>query len=586
MLHIFSSADHNVYNHNRNLNALNTSSGHGCEGMSCGSVYIPVDSWIYPAMNRLYGLGYADAMFLSMRPYTRQSLTHIIESTQIQIANGDNDEAKEILVKIQAYLRHESSSERDSRDYVYGTDGVYLRVIGVSGQTLRDSYHLGQTIINDYGRPYEPGLNGLIGFSSLVERGRFSLYVRGEYEHAPSASGYSESLSSALSQGAGSFANGDQIAFSGGNLHQSTIPTGPLLTTDTFRLQEASLSYHLLGHEISGGKSDAWLGPAQGGALAWSNNAENIYSARINRVEPLFIPYISKVLGPLRYDFFYGSLKGHTAPNHPYAHSEMFSFRPTNNFEFSFQRTINFGGAGHAPVTLHTFLKSFFDVNDTTGTEKFSRNDPGARFSDFSFSYRLPLMRKLVTFYADSIAHDDVTPPSAPRRAAYRTGLFLSHVPKASRFDFRVEGVSTDPGVRRSNQGTFNYYEAVQEQAYTNKGFIQGDWIGREAKGGQAWINYHFSGNEYFQIEYLNKKTPKDFIPGLYDASTKRYGPGGTTQNSFKVELMKRFHHDDIELDAWFQHESWKAPIYLPGLQRNNVAAIQITYLPSLRTRR
>lgn len=55
----------------------------------------------------------------------------------------------------------------------------------------------------------------------------------------------------------------------------------------------------------------------------------------------------------------------------------MFSFRPTVNFEFGFQRTIIFGGEAHAPVTLHTFLKGFFDPNDTTSAVKFSRDDPG-----------------------------------------------------------------------------------------------------------------------------------------------------------------------------------------------------------------
>jgi len=70
----------------------------------------------------------------------------------------------------------------------------------------------------------------------------------------------------------------------------------------------------------------AWTGIR--GAMAWSNNAENIYSFRINRVEPLRIPFISKYLGPVRYDFFYGSLKGHTNPNHPYTHAEMFFVPP------------------------------------------------------------------------------------------------------------------------------------------------------------------------------------------------------------------------------------------------------------------
>ena len=36
------------------------------EGVS--SSYIPLDSWIYPAVLRLYGMGYVDTLFVSMRP--------------------------------------------------------------------------------------------------------------------------------------------------------------------------------------------------------------------------------------------------------------------------------------------------------------------------------------------------------------------------------------------------------------------------------------------------------------------------------------------------------------------------------------
>jgi hypothetical protein len=33
-----------------------------------------------------------------------------------------------------------------------------------------------------------------------------------------------------------------------------------------------------------------------------------------------------------------------------------------------------------------------------------------------------------------------------------------------------------------------------------NKGNIVGDWIGRESKGGQAWLTYHLSPEEQVQI--------------------------------------------------------------------------------------
>jgi hypothetical protein len=97
-----------------------------------------------------------------------------------------------------------------------------------------------------------------------------------------------------------------------------------------------------------------------------------------------------------------------------------------------------------------------------------------------------------------------------------------------------------------------------------------GDWIGREAKGGQAWLTYHLSANEWIEVEYLNKKTPHDFVPG------------GTTQNQFKASVVKRF-GNEVELNAWVQYEGWKAPAYKTGLQKDTSVAVQLTWYPKLR---
>jgi hypothetical protein len=546
-----------------------------------GSAYIPVDSWVYPAMMRLYSLGYLDTMYLAVRPYTRRSALHILQAGEDAILSSDDEQAQEILSALLNELSDEGiTSEKivaPDRGMVYGVQSVYTRVQGVAGPILQDSFHLGQTFFNDYGRPHEPGFNNVTGFSTLNEQGPFSLYVRGEYQHAPSGPGYSQGLSQQLSLL-------DEIIFAPPNDPQATIPTGPIAAQNPLRLVEATLSYHIWGHEISGGKQDAWLGPGMGGAMEWSNNAENIYSFRINRVEPLHIKFLSKLLGPVRYDFFYGSLKGHTDPNDDYVHSEIVAFQPTKDFQFSLQRTIVFGGEGHEPVTLHTFLKGFFDTNDTAAGEKLSRNDPGARFSAFNFSYRLPFAGRRITLYADSETHDDLFPISAPRRAAYRPGIYLSEFPGIKRLDLRVEGVSTDCSTLVCQGGSNEYIEdAVQRQAYTNKGNILGDWIGREAKGGQAWLTYHLSGNEWVDVQYLHKQTPGDFIPGAYNATTKTYGPGGTTQNQFRVDVVKRI-GPDVEVNAWYQHERWVAPVYMPGVQGNNAFTVQVTFFPKLKT--
>ncbi|HEY4358984.1 MAG TPA: capsule assembly Wzi family protein [Acidobacteriaceae bacterium] len=528
-----------------------------------GSTYIPVDSPIYTMALRLYALGYLDRAFIGMRPWTRRSLLHMLQATSENVMNDGNDEAIGILAKLNAELEDEDPGVGMQRGTIFGLESAYTRVMGVSGQTLRDSFHLGQTIVNDYGRPYQTGFNNVTGFSSVNEWGRFSLYIRGEYQHAPSANGYSLALASTLS------CNDLICPFAPPNQPQATIPYGPIAAQNPFRLQEAALSFHLLGHEISGGKTDAWIGPGYGSGMAWSNNAENIYSFRINRVEPLHIPLVSRLLGPLRYDFFVGSLKGHTDPNEPWVHQETFSFRPTRDFEFAFQRTVIWGGKGHEPVTLHTFLRSFFSISDTTGLEKFGPTDPGARFTAFNFSWRLPYIRKYAMLYTDSETHDDVTPISAPRRASFRPGLDITQLPFLPKLELRMEGATTDPPTTRSMGGLFNYDEGIQLQGYTNKGFIMGDWIGREGKGGQAWLTYHLSGNEWIQLEYMHKKILTDFIPQ------------GTTQNHLKVDLEKRL-RKDIELNAWVQWEGWKAPVYKSGLQNDFVVAGQVTFYPKL----
>jgi hypothetical protein len=525
-----------------------------------GSTYVPVDSWVYPAIDRLHALGEVDTIYLGMRPWTRLSIVHALEAAADTIGERDDgSESCRIYQAVQRELKPDVDRlDNPGRGHAEIAT-IYSRFLGISGVPLRDSFHLGQSIINDYGRPYQQGSNNVTGFSTRMESGRFAFYLRGEYQYAPGAIGYSPGLTSLLS-------NIDQVPLAT-NPVQDTIPAGPIASVSGLRVVEANASYLILNHEISFGKSDHWLGPAQGGSFAWSNNAENLYSFQIDRVEPLHIPLLSRYTGPFRYQFFVGSLKGHTDPNAPWVHVEKLSFKPTTNLEFGFERTVIWGGKGHVPITIGSFLRSFFSTTAGTAAQKFSRNDPGARFGTFDFTYRLPYMRRWLTLYTDSLVHDDVSPISAPPRAGLRPGLYLSQFPKYHQIDFRVEAADTDPPTTRSNGGEFLYWEQVQRQGYTNKGFIMGDWIGRESKGGQAWLTYHLSPGEQIQLSYRGAKAAKDFIPG------------GTTQNSFQISAIKRV-GKQVELQGFVQYERWKAPVYKLGSQNDTGTAFQITWRP------
>jgi hypothetical protein len=535
------------------------------------SPYIPVDSWVYPAMMRLYSLGFVNTVYLNMRPWTRSSVAHMLEEAGAHIEDADASPAADEAQAIYESLMHELQADMEGPCLFYRgksrVESVYSVARGISGTPLEDSYHLGSTIINDYGRPYENGFNNYSGASGYASAGRFLVYVRGEFQGAPSAAGYSATLANELTK-----LDGDADYLNTTNPipldRQATIPVGPIAAATYGRIMEAYVSTHLFNHEVSFGKQDDWLGPGLGGGMAYSNNAENIYSFRINRTEPLRIPFVSRFSGPFRYEFIVGPLKGHTYPIDPWVHSENVSFRPTENLEFGYQRTVIWGGRDHEPINLRTFLRSFFSVSSPTGYGvKDSAKDPGARFSAFNFSYRIPFVRKWFTVYTDSEVHDDISPFDAPHRAALRPGLYLSHVPGVPKLDIRAEAAYTDPPATSSKGGQFMYYESIEKQGYTNNGQIFGDWMGREAKGGQGWITYHLSGNEWLQVGVRNQKAAKDFIAG------------GTTINDINFQAVKRL-GKDVEIDGKFAYEHWKAPIYLPGLQTVTTTTVQLTWFP------
>jgi hypothetical protein len=570
-----------------------------CDLSMSGSPYIPVDSWIYPSVLRLYSLGFLDHVFLGLRPWTRASLSHTLEDTGAKIEDAKagpvTDEARALYDALNHELHLVSGGPCPAGTRDVRIESSYSVVRAISGTPLRDSFHLGSTIVNDYGRPYENGLNNYSGLSAYATAGRFLLYARGEFQGAPSATGYSAALAQTLS------CQVDQISYVTNttphvtvcpSYSQTTIPQGPLATATQGRFLEAYVSAQFLNHVFSFGKQDEWMGPAQGASMAYSNNAENIYAFHINRTEPLYIPLLSRLTGPFRYEFLVGALRGHTLmpnplcndnpspcngtapsqpnvinPGDPWLHAEKFSFKPTRDLEFGFERTVIWGGKGHEPVTLHTFLKSFFSTNATNDAVKYSAHDPGARFGTFDFVYRLPFPGRWLTLYSDMEAHDAPSPIAKPLHGTFRPGLYLSHVPGIPKLDLRIEAADTDSSYPESIGGRYQYWEGIQRQGYTNQGQLFGDWMGREDKGGQGWITYHLSGNEWVQASVRSQKASKDFIPG------------GTTLNDFSVQAVKRI-REDFEIDGTFTLEHWKAPVYLPGSQTVTSTTIQITWFP------
>jgi membrane-associated phospholipid phosphatase len=522
---------------------------------SAGSTYVELDSWIYPAVERLAALGIVNTPFLGIRPWTRTAVAQMVAEAEYEVADVSLLPPQE--ASLLSALKNEFSQElglvEGGVNESIRVESLYTRIDPIAGTPLNDSYHFGQTIINDFGRPYQHGFNAVSGFTSRAETGPFSFYVRGEYQYSPSAAAYPLSVRNVIAQA---------------DLNPVQPPV-PIQTANQFRLLDAYTSLTLWGNEISVGKQSLWWGPGNGGAMIFSNNAEPIYMLRMNRTLPLYIPLISKLLGPVRHDHFFGRLDGHHFPPDPFMYGDKISFQPTKNLELGFSRTAVFAGQGKTPLTIGSFWRSYSSANDVGPGIKGTARDPGARHGGFDFSYKLPFVRNWLTLYSDSIAHDEPNPISAPRRAAIVPGLYLSHFPKLNKLDLRVESGYTDIPNRppTTKPGQFLYWEIIYHDLYTNKGNLMGSWLGRTSKGTQVWSNYWLNSYSSIQVSYRNAKISNLFIPG------------GGTQNDVSAGARLRIRRD-WELLTNLQYEQWNVPVLAPNRKSDFLSSIQLTYWP------
>ncbi|HEY5028632.1 MAG TPA: capsule assembly Wzi family protein [Candidatus Angelobacter sp.] len=533
-----------------------------------GSPYVPIDSWVYPVFDRLAAMGVLNSGIVGLRPWTSNECSRLVEEISGEVDESNPDEA----FRMYSALASEFATELKGgeTDYI-GLDSVYARVTSISGPPLTDGYHFGQTIVNDYGRPYERGTNGLGGFSSTGVAGALAFSVRGEYEHAPSAAGFSQTVQDAI-----------QAADFKGPQPASAIPA-----FNQFRLLDAYISLNIKGWQTSFGKQTLWLSPTQDPFL-WGNNAEPVYMLRVDQTHPGKLPSIlGRLLGPYRTQWWIGKLTGdhwidpqnglgpdsalgRTLPQQPLVNGFKINFKPTPNFEFGVGRTGMFGGPDF-PITLSSVRRSLFSTGNAAGPGK----DPGDRRSTFDFTYRIPGFRKSLTLYDESFVEDEISPIGYPRRAAHTPGLYLSQVPGISHLDMRVEASYTNlPGLRQTSQGGFFYWNTRYLDGYTNKGNILGNAaVGRQGIAMRADSTYWVASDKTLQLGYRSEIADSMFLQG-----------GNMRDIHFKSEWALT---QKVSLSSLLQYEWWNFPLLSAGKKQNDfTASFQLTYWPHWRLKR
>ncbi len=533
------------------------------DAAAMASTYVPIESWVYSAFDRLGAEGYLPAAFFSLRPWTRMDCARLLEEADDELEKKPLAyDTQELLLALKREFAPELRRRDGTRNLELRLESLDQRVTGIAGRPLTDGYHFAQTLTNNYGRPFGEGANSYTGLAYRATAGRFAFYIHGEIQHAAFAAGPGPK---AL----------QQIAAAD---FTPAAAAGPANNFTRGRLLEANVSFTFSNNQLTLGRQSLWWGPARGGTTLFSNNAEPITMLRYDRVRPFELPGFLHYLGPIRAQFLVGRLAGaqyvHTAHttfgtagralgDQPFIHGEKLTFKPTENFEFSVSRTVLFGGAG-APFTASAFARSLFSTG--TGDEG---SDPGDRRVAFDAQYRIPGLRQCLTGYFDAFAEDQPFPLNYPTESAWIPGAYLRCVPHLPHLTVRAEGLLTPH--RNLEFPGFYYFNVHYLSGYTNNRQLIGSWIGREAHGAQVWATWNLSPKSSLEVSGRSMTVDREFLQG-----------GSLKDLRLSADIAL---HPEWQLKLEEQTEWWRFPLLSLSAQRNAAFILQLEYRPLGRTK-
>lgn len=532
------------------------------EPANMGSPFVPLDSWIYPALDRLAALGYIAASFEGMKPWTRIECAHLVEEAADNVESQPSPpgDAFALLERLQQEFAYEIGLFKGQENLTANIDSIYARGVSISGPALTDSYHFGQTVSYDFGRPFERGLNGQVGGSFSAAAGPMTLYVRTEYQHAPSAPALPPAAVAVI-------AERDAVP---------APPDVPVPSVDQIALLDAYVGVNLDNWEISLGRQSIDWGPGEGGSLIWSDNIQPMNMARIVNPEPFELPGFLRFLGPTRVDQFFGRLEGQYYIRRPFMIGQKVSFKPLPSLELGFSRTLEIGGdgPGATPLTGGNLVRGLFG-RVAPGTNSV----PGHSQSEFDWTFYVPRVNNYLVFYGDMYAADDPMPWFNPPKNPFCPGLYITRFPKLSKLDLHIEAADTEsPGFGNhtlislegtsGNTGDLNYWNGEYRDGSTYNSFLIGNTVGRDGIAFQGWMNYWFSPRNVLGFTYKNSVVRSQFIPG-----------GGAWQDyawSDDLHLKSGFY---LKSEIQYEHIS-HYPILFNGPQRNVTAILELGFEP------
>lgn len=419
------------------------------------STNVPLGHWSYDAVEKLAGYVLIDSSMLTTKPLSRLEMARHVG--QAREALERMEDPPEVLGAIMERLVREYRAELAQLGVLDGShDASHLKPI-------EDPYvkylYARRTpeLENRRGDLFQRGSNVRTGFASRATLfDWFAFYLHPEF--------------------AGSEADSDIDLIEG----YGKVMLGPL--------------------ELEAGRDSLWWGPGYHGSILMSNNARPFEMVKITNPLPIQLPWIFRILGPVRTEWFLARLEEDRDFPRAYLSGIRFNAKPHPLVELGISRVVMFGGRGQPHVDLFDYAKMFLAGSEQAENNQLAGIDASFLLPMNVLPYGAHLPLRSVKFYFDGAGEDEAG--YYPSNWGYLYGVQLNDLFKTGRTDLRIEYADN----RVTGKPNVFYNHSVYTSGYTYHDRVIGHHMGTHAQDLFVQLSHYLREDLIVDLAY-NRQT-------------------------------------------------------------------------------
>jgi hypothetical protein len=409
------------------------------------STNVPLVHWSYDAVEKLASYGLIDSAMLTTKPLSRLEMARHVG--QAQDALELMEDPPEVLTALLARLTREYRGELIQLGVLEGSyDGSSLK-------PLEDPYvkylYASKTpdLENRRGDIFRRGSNYRAGFASRASLfDTFAFYLHPEY--------------------AGAWEGGNDVDLIEG---YGKVGVGPF--------------------ELEAGRDSLWWGPGHHGSILMSNNARPFDMLKITNPQPILLPWIFRVLGPIRAEWFLARLEADRKYPHANLSGIRLNIKPHPQVELGASRVVMFGGHGQPKQDFFDYFKPFLAVSEQAENNQ---------LAGFDGSLLIPLPKngllRSIRLYADAAGEDEAG--YLPAKWGDLLGVQFNDILKTGRTDLRIEYADDIVPVAPDVFYTHGLYP------YTYEGRVIGHHMGTHSRDLFLQLSHYLTSDLIVDVAY------------------------------------------------------------------------------------